>query len=76
MKQVIGMVLFIGSFLVYPLAGYIALNSNFSIEEKATYTTIAYTISWTSFFVGTYLVGPDLLAKANMYFGSKNSGNN
>ena len=76
MKQISGIVLFLGSFLVYPLLGYIALNSYFSDEEKAAYTTIAYTISWTSFFVGTYLVGPDLLARANMYFGSKNSGNN
>jgi len=75
MKQIIGIVLFLGSFLVYPLLGYIALNSNFSIGEKATYTTIAYTISWTSFFVGPCLAGPDLLARTNMYFGSKKSGN-
>ena len=76
MKQISGIVLFLGSFLVYPLLGYIALNSYFSVEEKATHITIAYMISWTSFFVATYLVGRDLLARANMYFGSKNSGNN
>ena len=76
MKQVIGMVLFIGSFLVYPLAGYIALNSNFSIEEKATYTTIAYTISWTSFFLGPYLAGPEFLASIKSYFSSKSISNN
>ena len=52
MKQGVGVVLFIGSFLVYPLVGYIALNSGLSLGEKATYTSIAYAVSWTSFFIG------------------------
>lgn len=71
MKQGVGVVLFIGSFLVYPLVGYIALNSGLSLGEKATYTSIAYTVSWTSFFIGFFLLGPELITKIKNYFGLK-----
>ena len=71
MKQGIGVVLFIGSFLVYPLAGYIALNSGLSLGEKATYTSIAYAVSWTSFFIGFFLLGPELITKIKNCFGLK-----
>jgi hypothetical protein len=71
MKQGVGVVLFIGSFLVYPLAGYIALNSGLSLGEKATYTSIAYAVSGTSFFIGFFLLDPELITKIKNYFGLK-----
>ena len=71
MKQGVGVVLFIGSFLVYPLAGYIALNSGLSLGEKTTYTSIAYAVSGTSFFIGFFLLGPELITKIKNYFGLK-----
>lgn len=71
MKHIIGAALFLGSFLIYPLMGYIAFNTDFSIGEKATYTTIAYSVSWASFFLGLYLIGPQLISKIKNYFNSK-----
>ena len=71
MKQGVGVVLFIGSFLVYPLVGYIALNSGLSLGEKATYTSIAYAVSWTSFFIGFFLLRSELTTKIKNYFGLK-----
>ena len=48
---------------VYPLIGAIALNSYFSVTEKAIYSSLAYGLSWLILLLGVFLAGPELVAK-------------
>ena len=63
MLRLFGVGLIFLSAAVYPLIGAIALNSSFSVTEKAIYSSLAYGLSWLILLLGVFLAGPELVAK-------------
>ena len=61
--RLFGVALICISAAVYPLIGAIALNSYFSVTEKAIYSSLAYGLSWLILLLGVFLAGPELVAK-------------
>jgi hypothetical protein len=61
--RLFGVALICISTAVYPLIGAIALNSYFSVTEKAIYSSLAYGLSWLILLLGVFLAGPELVAK-------------
>ena len=61
--RLFGALLICISAAVYPLIGAIALNSYFSVTEKAIYSSLAYGLSWLILLLGVFLAGPELVAK-------------
>ena len=63
LRRLFGVGLIFLSAAVYPLIGAIALNSFFSVTEKAIYSSLAYGLSWLILLLGAFLAGPELVAK-------------
>ena len=63
LRRLFGVGLIFLSAAVYPLIGAIALNSSFSVAEKAVYSSLAYGLSWLILLLGVFLAGPELVAK-------------
>ena len=61
--RIFGIGLILLSAAVYPLIGAIALNSYFTVTEKAIYSTLAYGFSWLILLLGVFLPGLELLEK-------------
>lgn len=61
--RIFGVGLILLSAAVYPLIGVIALNSYFTVTEKAIYSSLAYGFSWLILLLGVFLAGPELVEK-------------
>jgi hypothetical protein len=61
--RIFGAGLILLSAAVYPLIGAIALNSYFTVTEKAIYSSLAYGFSWLILLLGVFLAGPELVEK-------------
>ncbi len=63
MRKIIGLILFFGSWLVYALLVFIAIDSEWSIGQKLGIGTALYGTSWVTFIIGGFLLGPELVEK-------------
>ena len=72
MRKAVGAILFFGSWLVYALLIFVAVDSDWSIAEKFGLAAALYSISWVTFIAGSVLLGPELLEKIKIMIRPKN----
>ena len=72
MRRAIGAILFCGSWLVYALLSYVAVDSDWSIAGKFGLAAALYGISWATFIAGSVLLGPELVEKIKIMIRPKN----
>ena len=72
MRKAVGAVLFFGSWLVYALLIFVAVDSDWSIAEKFGLAAALYGISWATFIAGSALLGPELVEKIKIMIRPKN----
>ena len=72
MRKIIGFVLFFGSWLVYALLVFVAIDSESSIAEKLGIGAILYGTSWATMIIGSILLGPEFVEKIKIMIRQKN----
>ena len=72
MRKTVGAILFFGSWLVYALLIFVAVDSDWSIAEKFGLAAALYGISWVTFIAGSVLLGPELVEKIKIMIRPKN----
>ena len=72
MRKAVGAVLFFGSWLVYALLIFVAVDSDWSIAEKFGLAAALYGISWVTFIAGSVLLGAEPLEKIKIMIRPKN----
>ena len=63
MKRIIGLTLFFGSWLVYALLIFVAVDSEWSTAEKFGIGAVLYGTSWVTMIIGSILLGPEFVEK-------------
>tara|TARA_B100000073_G_scaffold194974_1_gene161491 strand:+ start:1670 stop:1894 length:225 start_codon:yes stop_codon:yes gene_type:complete len=72
MRKIIGFVLFFGSWLVYALLVFVAIDSESSIAEKFGIGAVLYGTSWATMIIGSILLGPEFVEKIKIMIRQKN----
>tara|TARA_X000000368_G_C22751534_1_gene588576 strand:- start:413 stop:637 length:225 start_codon:yes stop_codon:yes gene_type:complete len=72
MRKIIGLILFFGSWLVYAVLVFIAVDSEWSIAEKLGIGAALYTISWATMIIGSILLGPEFIGRIKIMIRPKN----
>ncbi|MAJ30634.1 MAG: hypothetical protein CMQ73_05190 [Gammaproteobacteria bacterium] len=72
MRKIIGLILFFGSWLVYAVLVFIAVDSEWSIAEKLGIGTALYGISWATMIIGSILLGPEFIERIKIMIRPKN----
>ena len=72
MRKIIGFVLFFGSWLVYALLIFVAIDSESSIAEKFGIGAVLYGTSWATMIIGSILLGPEFVEKIKIMIRQKN----
>ena len=72
MRKAIGAILFFGSWLVYALLIYVAVDSDWSIAGKFGLAAALYGTSWATLIAGSILLGPELVEKIKIIIRPKN----
>ena len=71
MRKIIGFVLFFGSWLVYALLVFVAIDSESSIAEKFGIGAVLYGTSWATMIIGSILLGPEFVEKIKIMIRQK-----
>ena len=72
-RKVLGSILFFGSWLVYALLIFIAVDSEWTVAEKFGIGAALYGVSWAAFLAGSILLGPDFIEKIKLMIKPKNN---
>lgn len=72
MRKIIGFVLFFGSWLVYALLVFVAIDSESSIAERLGIGAVLYGTSWATMIIGSILLGPEFVEKIKIMIRQKN----
>lgn len=72
MRKIIGFVLFFGSWLVYALLVFVAIDSESSIAEKFGIGAVLYGTSWATMIIGSILLGPEFVETIKIMIREKN----
>ena len=71
MKRIIGLTLFFGSWLVYALLIFVAVDSEWSTAEKFGIGAVLYGTSWVTMIIGIILLGPEFVEKIKIMIRTK-----
>ncbi len=71
MKRIIGLTLFFGSWLVYALLIFVAVDSEWSTAEKFGIGAVLYGTSWITMIIGSILLGPEFVEKIKIMIRTK-----
>ncbi len=71
MKRIIGLTLFFGSWLVYALLIFVAVDSEWSTAEKFGIGAVLYGTSWVTMIIGSILLGPEFVEKIKIMIRTK-----
>ena len=72
MRKIVGSILFFGSWLVYALLIFIAVDSEWSTAEKFGIGAALYGTSWAAMIIGSILLGPEFVEKIKIMIQTKN----